>query len=192
MKVSTKPGEDQLTSIADWNRLLPEMAEGRGSVLIADSEATLTPKQLIALRRYVLFIERHKDEFTSIEGMDQAKMLLGGAGRKGIGVSAPAEPKSEIYVLSVRYQKLELWTRFYRFQANPSRGTWTALRFETVPWRNDRTVDDLVKAIGGIPPDEQFPSQLTLRRALLPKQLPPEALDALKKGVIPFKPRGGS
>lgn len=180
----------KLESIGDWNRQLPEMAEGHGSILIADSEATLTPKQLLALRKYVLFIEKHKDEFSSIDGMQSAQMLLGGAGRKGIGVVAPEEPASEIYILSVRYKRLELWTRFYRFRADPSRATWTALRFEPVPWRNDRTVDSLVKSLGGVPDNEQYPSQLTLRRALLPKGgLPPDAVQALKDGVVPFKPR---
>lgn len=180
----------KLESIADWNLALPEMAEGHGSVLIADSEATLSPKQLIELRKYVLFIERHRQEFASIDGMDAAQMLLGGAGRKGIGVVAPDEPKSEIYILSVKYKRLELWTSYYRFRAEPTKATWEVLKSQIVPWRADRTVEALVSSIGGLAPQEQFPSQIALRRALLPTNLPQEAQQALKEGgVVPFKPR---
>lgn len=179
----------RLDSIADWNRALPEMAEGRGSILIADHEATLTPLQLLDLRKYVLFIERHKNEFESIEGMETAQMLLGGAGRKGIGVVAPEEPKSEIYVLCVRYKRLDLWTQFYKFRAEPSKNTWAALKTQTVPWRTDRTVDSLVKSLTCNPGRDEFPSALTLRRALLPSNLPPAASDALGRGAVPLQPR---
>jgi hypothetical protein len=50
----------------------------------------------------------------------------------------------------------------------------------------------LVKVIGGLGPDDAFPTQLTLRRALLPKHLPPEAVEALKQGVVPIKLRDKS
>lgn len=177
----------KLESIHDWNRELPEMAEGCGSVLIADHEATLTPIQLLALQRYFLFIERHKADFECIEGMEVAQMLLGGAGRKGIGVVAPEEPKSEIYLLCVRHKKLELWAQFYKFRADPSKNTWAGLKSQSVPWRQDRTVDSLVKSLPG--PKDEFPNAMTLRRALLPTNLPPEAGSAIGKTVLTLKPR---
>ena len=163
----------QLETIEDWNRNLPEMAEGCGSVLIADHEATLTPVELVSLRKEVLFIERHRTEFSSVVGMEFAQMLLGGAGRQGIGVVAPEEPQSEIYVLCVRYKKLELWTQFCNFRGEPSPHTWAGLKSQTVPWLSDGTVKSLVERTPGYSAEDEFPSKLVLRRALLPATLPP-------------------
>jgi hypothetical protein len=180
----------QLGSIADWNRELPEMAEGCGSVLIGDHEATLTPLLLVSLRKSVIFIEKHREEFKSIEGMEFAQMLLGGPGRAGIGVVAPGKPKSMIYVLCVRYKKLDLWTKVYKFRCDPSRHTWAGLKSQTVPWLCDRTVESLVKVIPSYSAGEEFPSAITLRRALLPSNLPPAAQTALGDHVVKLPPRG--
>jgi hypothetical protein len=158
----------QINSITDWNRLLPHMAENNGRVLMADHEATLTPLQLLDLRKYFLFLERHRDDFESIEGMETAQMLLGGVGRTGIGVVAPQEPKSEIYVLCVRHKVVDLWVQYYKFRNEPSIQTWAALKNMTVPWRMDRTVESLVKSLPSFSADEVYPSALILRRALLP------------------------
>lgn len=179
----------QLETIEDWNRALPEMAEGHGSVLIADHEATLTQVELISLRREVLFIEKHHDDFSSIEGMDVAQMLLGGAGRKGIGVVAPAEPQSEIYLLCVRHTRLDLWTLFCNFRAEPSKHTWAGLQIQTVPWLGDRTVRALIEQTSGYSTSDEFPSALVLRRALLPATLPPTTSATGPCLVRPLPPR---
>src|SRR6185437_9290374 len=150
----------QLKSIDDWNRKLPEMAEGCGSVLIGDHEATLTPLLLVSLRRSVLFIEKHRTDFKSIEGMEVAQMLLGGPGRAGIGVVAPEAPRSPIYVLCVQHKKLDLWAKLYKFRNEPCGHTWTSLKSETVPWHRDRTVEALVKVGPGYLHGDEFPSAM--------------------------------
>jgi hypothetical protein len=180
----------KLASIEDWNRAFPEMCEGRGNILIADHEATLTPLQLLNLRKFVLFIERHKEDFDSIEGLETAKMLLGGAGRSGIGVAVPHEPKSEIYKLCVRYKKLELWTQYYKFRNEPSRIAWASLKVQTVPWRADRTVEALVKALPDYSDKSEFPPALLLRRALLPTtNMPPDDQAVPGKSVVQLRKR---
>lgn len=176
---------EQIRSIEDWNRVLPECAENHGTILIADHESTITPLNLLQLHAQVLFLERYKILFEDIVGIEEAYDLMGGRGST-CGIAAnnspiPSAPQSAIYRHCVLHHRLDLWLDFHAFRESPTMTTWNSLKIHTVPWEKDSCVEQLTdfRSSSWSIRHGTVPSQLDVRRALTPKDKLAEEQDEL-------------
>jgi hypothetical protein len=61
--------------------------------------------------------------------------------------TAPAAPKSLIYVLCEEYRHFDLWAAYHAFRLDPQAHTWQRLRRRSVPWQSDQTVEGLLNLL---------------------------------------------
>jgi hypothetical protein len=177
----------KLSSVEDWNSALPHMAEGHGRVVIGEE---LTPVRLHVLSRHVQFITDHRPLFATVEGLDVARVLLGGARHHEIWRDLRPAARPAIYRQCIDHGCLHLWVFFCAYQSGRSLSAWQPLSEQTVPWRDARTVATLVADNGWRASDDRdVPDLLTVRRALAPASAHENAATAVDVVHLRRNPR---